>query len=1147
MLSLTATDPAGNTSAATTIPVDQTAPAQPVVAATDGSPISGVAEAGSTVTVTSSAGPVCTAVANASGAWSCIPATTPADGTVLSITATDPATNVSAVATTTVDQTAPVVPTVVPTDGSPISGTAEIGSTVTVSSPSGPVCTAVANAAGAWSCIPATTPANGVVLSVTATDASGNTSAAATSPVDQSAPVAPTVVATDGSPITGTAEAGTQIRITGTGGVLVCTAIADASGNWACTPGTTPTNGTVLSLTSIDPAGNVSNPATTTVDSMAPNAPSMNPTDGSPITGTAEAGSTVTVTSPAGPVCTATADASGNWTCTPATVPTNGTVLSATTTDPAGNTSSTAPITVDAIAPAAPASGPTNGTTISGNAEPGSTVHVVNPATGAPVCSGVTDASGAWTCTPVTAPANGTTLAITTTDPSGNVSPATSVVVDSVLPAAPVAGATDGSPLTGTAEPGTTVTVTSPAGPVCSVVADASGNWTCTPATAPANGTVLSVVSTDAAGNTSTATPVTVDSAAPAAPLVTATDGSPITGTAEAGTTVTVTSPSGPVCSTVADATGHWTCNPVATPANGTILTVTTTDPAGNTSAPATTVTDATAPVTPVAAPSNGSTVAGVAEPGSTVTVTSPSGPVCTAVADASGHFTCTPATAPAEGTVLSIVSTDPAGNASTPTTTVVDSGAPAATAVVPTNGSHIAGSGAEAGSTVKVVDTVTGSTVCTTMADAAGNWSCVPVATPANGHDLAVTVIDLAGNVSPITHVVVDSAAPATPVVAPTNGSTLTGSAEVGAVVVVTSPSGPVCTAIVDASGHWSCTPAATPGHATVLTVTVTDTSGNTSVPATTTVDAVAPVAPVAAPTDGSPITGSAEPGSTITITSVTGKVCSAIADASGHWSCTPVVAPTVGTALAIVAADPAGNISPAATIRVDPPAVPLHIELHDPYTCGGAITGDLSGGAAGLAGAVVTIDLIQGGVVKYTLYPVLDAAGHYEITPDYGTTASGPYQVHVHASVHGESADVNYDATISAVCSKVVGTAFVDSNANGVRDANEGALANATIRLVDQNGNVYTVAANADGTYSLAGIPAGVYTVQVLSDGVVVLTKTVNISGVNSVLDLSVRRVDLPATGSDSLDMLQAAFLLTMVGGMIVMIGRRRRPTVR
>ncbi|MDI2288370.1 Ig-like domain-containing protein, partial [Pseudomonas aeruginosa] len=72
----------------------------------------------------------------------------------------------------------------------------------------------------------------------------------------------------------------------------------------------------------------------TTVDSVAPATPVVNPSNGSVIAGTAEAGATVILTDGAGnPIGQATADGSGNWSFTPGTPLANGSVVNAVAQD----------------------------------------------------------------------------------------------------------------------------------------------------------------------------------------------------------------------------------------------------------------------------------------------------------------------------------------------------------------------------------------------------------------------------------------------------------------------------------------------------------------------------------------------------------------------------------------------------------------------------------------------------------------------------------------------------------------------------------------------------------------------------------------------------------------------------------------------
>ncbi|MEK0335794.1 Ig-like domain-containing protein, partial [Pseudomonas sp. 5FOS] len=95
-----------------------------------------------------------------------------------------------------------------------------------------------------------------------------------------------------------------------------------------------------------------SGPSSTMVDSVAPAAPVVEPSNGSMISGTAEPGSTVTLTDGSGnPIGQTTADGNGDWSFTPGTPLANGTVVNATATDSAGNTSGQGSTTVDAVAP----------------------------------------------------------------------------------------------------------------------------------------------------------------------------------------------------------------------------------------------------------------------------------------------------------------------------------------------------------------------------------------------------------------------------------------------------------------------------------------------------------------------------------------------------------------------------------------------------------------------------------------------------------------------------------------------------------------------------------------------------------------------------------------------------------------------------
>ncbi|MDI1474743.1 Ig-like domain-containing protein, partial [Streptococcus taonis] len=141
--------------------------------------------------------------------------------------------------------------------------------------------------------------------------------------------------------------------------------------------------------------------------------------------------------------------------------------------------------------------------------------------------------------------------------------------------------------VTGTAEPGSTVEVTLPNGSTVSAKADQDGNFS-VPVSGLEEGKTVSVTATDAAGNKSGATSVTVpDTTAPAAPTVNPVKAgaTAITGTAEAGSTVEVTLPDGQKASAKAGENGEFSIPVPALNADDKI-SVTATDVAKNTSTP---------------------------------------------------------------------------------------------------------------------------------------------------------------------------------------------------------------------------------------------------------------------------------------------------------------------------------------------------------------------------------------------------------------------------------------------------------------------------------------------------------------------------------------------------------------------------------
>ncbi|MBG4584675.1 BapA prefix-like domain-containing protein, partial [Pseudomonas aeruginosa] len=1047
------------------VPPDTTPPkaASGLKIAPDGSSISGQAEAGASVGIDTNGDgkPDLTVIADANGNFTA-PLNPPlTNGQTVTVVVTDPAGNASPPAQVTAPDTtapAPATDVQVTPGGSSVIGKAEPGSTVGVDTDGDgqPDTTVVVGPGGSFE-VPLNPPlTNGETVTVIVTDPAGNNSTPVTAEAPDF-PDAPQVNASNGSVLSGTAEAGVTIVITDGNGNPIGQTSADANGNWSFTPSTPLPDGTVVNVVARDAAGNSSPPASVTVDAVAPATPTVDPSNGTTLSGTAEPGATVTLTDGNGnPIGQVTADGSGNWTFTPSTPLSNGTVVNATATDPSGNASSPASVTVDAVAPATPVVNPSNGTTLSGTAEPGATVTLTD-GNGNPIGQVTADGSGNWSFTPTTPLPNGTVVNATATDASGNTSAGSSVTVDSVAPATPVINPSNGTTLSGTAEPGSSVTLTDGNGnPIGQVTADGSGNWSFTPSTPLADGTVVNATATDPAGNTSGQGSTTVDGVAPTTPTVNLSNGSSLSGTAEPGSTVILTDGNGnPIAEVTADGSGNWTYTPSTPIANGTVVNVVAQDAAGNSSPGASVTVDSQAPAAPVVNPSNGTTLSGTAEPGATVTLTDGNGnPIGQVTADGSGNWSFTPGTPLANGTVIVATATDPTGNTGPQAATTVDAVAPPAPVIDPSNGTTISGT-AEAGAKVILTDG-NGNPIGETTADGSGNWTFTPATPLANGTVVNAVAQDPAGNTGPLGSTTVDAVAPNTPVVNPSNGNLLNGTAEPGSTVTLTDGNGnPIGQTTADGSGNWSFTPGSQLPNGTVVNVTASDAAGNTSPPATTTVDSSLPSIPQVDPSNGSVISGTADAGNTIIITDGNGNPIGQVtADGSGNWSFTPGIPLPDGTVVNVVARSPSNVDSAPAVITVDgvAPAAPVI----DPSN-GTEISGTAEAGA--------TVILTDGGGNPIG-QATADGSGNWTFTP------STPLANGTVINAVAQDPAGNTSGPASVTVDAIAPPAPVIDPSNGVVISGT-AEAGATVILTDGNGNPIGQV-TADGSGNWAFTPA-------------------------------------------------------------------------
>lgn len=802
---VTASDSNGNTtpfSADFTITIDTQAPAAPgVIGVADGDGntidtnqitqesrprLSGSGTAGDTITLYDNDNAIGQALVGADGRWQFTPPAALGDGThLLTARANDPAGNSSAVSSgfvLTIDATPPAAPVIasvadntapvtgiVPNGGSTnetrptLSGTGEAGATLSIYNGSALVGTAQVQANGSWSFTPSTSLGAGVWnLTATATDPAGNTSAASETrsfTIDTTPPAAPVIdtvydgtgsitgnlssgqITDEARPvISGTREANTTIRLYDNG-TLLAEIPADNSSSWRYTPDASLATGNhVITVIAVDAAGNaspVSDSVNFVVDTTAPQTPILTSVvddvtggvtgnlangqitnDNRPtLNGTAEAGSVVSIYDGNTLLGVTSANAGGAWSFTPATGLNDGTrTLTVTATDPAGNISpatSGFTIVVDTVAPTVPlitsivddvpnntgaiGNGQSTNDTqpmLNGTAEANSAVSIFD--NGALVATVNANASGNWSWTPTAALGQGShAYRVSAADAAGNVSAAsqsTTIIVDTIAPGAPgnlVINAI-GNRVTGTAEAGSTVTITSDTGVALgTAIADGTGSFTATLTPAQTNGQPLLAFAQDKAGNTGIAAGFTApDTRVPEAPIITnvvddvgiytgaiangqvTNDAQPtLNGTAQAGATVSIYNNGALLGTTTANASGNWSFTPTGNLTEGShafTATATNANGTGSVSTAATVIVDTLAPGTPSGTLSaDGGSLSGLAEANSIVTVTLAGGVTLTTTAGSNGAWSLTLPTKQIEGQLINVTATDAAGNAS--------------------------------------------------------------------------------------------------------------------------------------------------------------------------------------------------------------------------------------------------------------------------------------------------------------------------------------------------------------------------------------------------------------------------------------------------------------------------------------------------
>lgn len=312
--------------------------------------------------------------------------------------------------------------------------------------------------------------------------------------------------------------------------------------------------------------------------------------------------------------------------------------------------------------------------------------------------------------------------------------------------------------VTGIAEAKSTVTVTKAQNVIGTAVAKDDGSFEVS-IPLQSTGVVLHVTSKDSSNNESTATAMTVekDQSSPDKPIVNPIDDkdTTVTGTAEAGSTITVRSGSTVLGTTVTGADSRFTVPSIALQAIGTSITITATDKTGNESTATTVIVtspaspDETPPDAPVVNPvkDNDTSIKGTAEADSIVTVMKGGDVLGTATATG-GNFSVDLGVS--AGDTLTVFATDAANNRGPATVVKVtssDTTKPVVNSVntILNTDTKVTGI-AEARSTVKV--TLGSLQLGSGTADANGNYT-VNISPVKVGDIISVTATDSADNVS--------------------------------------------------------------------------------------------------------------------------------------------------------------------------------------------------------------------------------------------------------------------------------------------------------------------------------------------------------------------------------------------------------------
>ena len=599
-------------------------------------------------------------------------------------------------------------------------------------------------------------------------------------------------------------------------------------------------------------------------------------------------------------------------------------------------------------------------------------------------------------------------------------------------------------------------------------------------------------------------------------------DGVTVSGTGEPGSEVSVDIGGSTGTTTVGD-DGTWTVDfPTdVLPADGDYETVVTVvDPEGTTheldgptididmTPPEVEITAGTQSVGDVVnaeEQSTGTIISGTGEAGATVALTIGGETQTTTVGEDgswSVTFNSTQIGTGEYSSEITIVTTDPHGNSTTTTDTLVvdtltsvtiDGGLGGADGVVNASeaaaGFDITGT-AEAGASVVVtVSTASGDITRTVTADDSGNWTASIAGGELSGDytaTVSVAATDLAGNTATSsTDLVIDTVAPEFTVTSGTqatgdfvneatqaSGTVISGTGEAGATLTV-DIAGQTQTTTVGSDGNWSVTFSAdqiAPGTRTdAITITSSDAYGNTSSDATQVLavdtettaafddtqagDNIVSAGELAA---GITITGTAEAGSTVSVTVVqeggsASVTRTATADADGNWSVTyePGSLPEgeYNSTLTLTSTDAAGNeATDTHDLRIDTYAGTVEItdvavtNDDDAERTDGVINDAERDGGVTVTGSATAGEEVTVTLGTATGTATADADGNWSYTFDAADIPEGTDTLDVTATITDEVGNTASDADTVGLDTEV--TDFATDGVSGGNTVNRAEL---------------------------------------------------------------------------------------------------------